>query len=338
MPTFHAYAAEEAKGEFKSFEYDPGELQPGQVEIKVESCGICHSDMSMLDNEWGMSQYPFVGGHEVVGTIAALGENVPELKEGQRVGLGWYSHACTHCSQCLRGSHNRCENNEQTIVGRHGGFADRVRCNWVWATPIPDAFHDDLVQKLGPMFCGGITAFTPFMQHDVRPTSRVGVIGIGGLGHLALQFADKMGCEVAAFSSSPDKEQEARDLGADLFINSKDEDAMKKHTGHFDLIINTTAVKLPWDTFVETLAPGGTLHSVGVAPQFGVENTFPLIAGQKSLSGSPLGSPATTRDMLDFCARNDIAPVTETFGFDQINDAFEKLRSGSPRYRLVLKH
>ncbi len=147
-----------------------------------------------------------------------------------------------------------------------------------------------------------------------------------------------MGCEVAAFSTTPDKEQEARDLGADLFINAKDKDAMKKVTGRFDLIINTTAAKLPWGDYVEALAAGGTLHSVGVAQAFGVDNAFPLISGQKSLSGSPLGSPSVTRDMLDFCARNDIAPVTETFEFSQINDAFEKLRNGSPRYRLVLKH
>jgi uncharacterized zinc-type alcohol dehydrogenase-like protein len=188
------------------------------------------------------------------------------------------------------------------------------------------------------MFCGGITSFTPFVQHGIDCRSRVGVIGIGGLGHLALQFADKMGCEVAAFSTSPDKEQEARELGADRFIVAKDADAMKQVTGHFDLIINTTNAKLPWDQYVEALAPGGVLHSVGVAPDFGLSSTFPLIAGQKSLAGSPLGSPSVTRDLLDFCARHQIAPVTETFGFDQINDAFEKLRTGSPRYRLVLKH
>jgi len=338
MPTFHAWAAHEAKGEMKPFEYDPGELRADQVEIEVESCGICHSDLSMLDNEWGMSNYPLVGGHEVIGTIAAKGPNVPELKKGKRVGLGWFSASCTHCIQCLRGAHNRCLNGEQTIIGRHGGFADRVRCNWVWATPIPDGFDAETVQKLGPMFCGGITSFTPFVQHDISCTSRVGVIGVGGLGHLAIQFADKMGCEVTAFSTTPDKEQEARKLGADDFVNAKDADAMKRVAGKFDLIINTAAAKLPWEDYVNALGPGGALHSVGVAPDFGVSNTFPLIAGQKSLSGSPLGSPAVTRDMLDFCARNDIAPVTETYAFDQINDAMEKLRSGSPRYRLVLTH
>ena len=333
MPTFHAYAADEKKGEFKPFEYDPGELKADQVEIDVSSCGICHSDLSMLDNEWGMTKYPFVGGHEVVGTIAALGDDVPELKVGQTVGLGWFSYACTHCTQCLMGSHNRCENQEATIIGRHGGFADKVRCNWVWATPIPDGID---TSKCGPMFCGGITAFTPFVQHDVRPTGRVGVIGIGGLGHYALQFADKWGCEVAAFSTTPDKEEEAKKLGADNFVVTKDKDAMKKIKGKFDLIINTVPAALPWGQYVDALAPGGVLHTVGVAQDFGVKNAFPMIGGQKSLSASPLGSPAVTRQMLDFCARHGIETVAEKYPMSDLNEAFDKLRNGSPRYRLVL--
>lgn len=333
MATFHAYAADTAKGEFKPFEYDPGALRPDGVEIDVQYCGLCHSDLSMLDNEWGMTKYPFVGGHEVVGTVAALGELVPDLKVGQAVGLGWYSKSCTHCMQCLMGAHNRCENAESTIVGRHGGFGDKVRCHWTWATPIPQGVD---LKTAGPLFCGGITAFTPFVQHNVPPTGRVGVIGIGGLGHLAIQFADKWGCEVIAFSTTPDKQQEATDLGADRFVVAKDKDAMKKIAGSLKLIINTVPSKLPWDLYVEALAPGGALHTVGVAPEFGVQHSFPLIAGQKSLSGSPLGTPATNRQMLDFCARHQIAPVCETLPIARLNDAVEKLRSGSPRYRMNL--
>jgi uncharacterized zinc-type alcohol dehydrogenase-like protein len=333
MPTFHAYAADTIKGEFKPFEYDPGELPVDGVEIDVKSCGLCHSDLSMLDNEWGMTKYPFVGGHEVVGVISALGSHVPELKVGQTVGLGWYSKSCTHCMQCLMGAHNRCVNSESTIVGRHGGFADKVRCHWTWATPIPDGVDP---KTAGPLFCGGITAFTPFVQHNVKPTGHVGVIGIGGLGHLAIQFADKWGCEVTAFSTTPDKEQEAKDLGADRFVNAKDNAAMKKIRGSLDLIINTVPAKLPWGSYVEALAPGGALHTVGVAQNFGLDNAFPLIGGQKSLSGSPLGTPATNRQMLDFCARHQIAPMCETLPMENLNDAIEKLRNGSPRYRMNL--
>ena len=338
MPTtVHAYAAPEASAAFEPFEYELPDLPAGEVDIAVETCGICHSDLSMLDNEWGISAYPFVGGHEVSGRVAAVGERVPEghVSVGDVVGLGWFSASCMHCDQCMGGHHNRCVNDPgQTIVHRHGGFADRVRAHWGWTTPIPDGL-DPL--KVGPMFCGGITAFTPFEQHGVTALSRVGVIGIGGLGHLAVMFGRGFGAEVTAFSTTPDKAQEARELGADRFVNVKEDGALEALAGRFDLIINTTNARLDWDAYVNTLAPGGVLHTVGVvADTFGVSNSFPMIQGQKSLAASPLGGVATTRQMLDFCARQGIEPVTQAFPMDRINDAFETLRSGKPRYRLVL--
>ena len=336
MPTVHAYAAPSAHADFEPFAYDLPEIGPGEVDLEVIACGICHSDLSMLDNDWGMSAYPFVGGHEVTGRIAARGDHVPShLSDGDVVGLGWFSRSCMHCLQCIGGTHNRCVNQpEQTIVGRHGGFADRVRCHWGWLTPLPEGV-DPLTA--GPLFCGGSTAFNPLVQHGIDALSRVAVIGIGGLGHLALRFADAFGADVTAISTSPEKEGEARELGADHFVNAKDDDALGKLAGRFDLIINTTNARLDWDAYVETLAPGGTLHTVGaVTDTFGVSDSFPLIMGQKSLAASPLGSPATTRRMIDLCARHGIAPVTESYAMSDINDAFEKLRSGSPRYRLVL--
>jgi uncharacterized zinc-type alcohol dehydrogenase-like protein len=336
MTTVHAYAAPEAGAAFEAFEYDLPEIQPDQVEIDVTACGLCHSDLSMLDNAWGMTAYPFVGGHEVSGTVAAIGDRVPNLKVGQKVGLGWFSRSCMYCDQCIGGRHNRCVNDpEQTIVQRHGGFADKVRCHWGWATALPDDLDP---KKIGPMFCGGITAFTPFEQHGINALSRVAVIGIGGLGHLALMFGRGFGAEVTAFSTSPDKADEATKLGADHFVNVKEDGALDKLAGTFDLIINTTNVALDWDAYVNTLAPGGTLHTVGaVTDTFGVTNAFPMILGQKSLAASPLGSPALTRRMIEFCARQQIQPVTEHFPKQRINDAFEKLRDGSARYRIVLE-
>ncbi|MEM1098784.1 MAG: NAD(P)-dependent alcohol dehydrogenase [Planctomycetota bacterium] len=337
MTTVHAFAADAAAAEFKPFEYELPELDADDVEIDVIACGICHSDLSMLDNEWGMTAYPFVGGHEVTGTVAAVGDHVPNLKPGDTVGLGWFSQSCMHCDQCMGGRHNRCANNpEQTIVHRHGGFADKVRAHWGWCTPIPDRLD---AKTAGPLFCGGITAFTPFIQHEINALSRVGVIGIGGLGHLALMFAKGFGCEVTAFSTSPDKQPEAEQLGAHHFVNVREDGALDQLAGTFDLIINTTNVALDWDAYVNALAPGGTLHTVGaVTDTFGVSNAFPMILGQKSLSGSPLGSVAVTRKMVDFCARHGLAPVTETYRMADLNDAFEKLKTGSPRYRLVLEN
>ena len=201
MTTFQGYAATSAGSELKPFEFDVGELKGEQVEIAVEYCGICHSDLSMLDNEWGFSKYPFVPGHEVVGKVVAAGEHVRNVKVGDTVGLGWFSGSCMACHQCLSGNHNLCTDptgNEQTIIGRHGGFANRIRCHWVWATPIPAALD---AAKAGPLFCGGVTVFNPIVQFGVSPTSRVGVIGIGGLGHAWRQFLNKWGCEVIAFTS-----------------------------------------------------------------------------------------------------------------------------------------
>jgi uncharacterized zinc-type alcohol dehydrogenase-like protein len=329
-----AYAATEAKGKLKPYAYDPGTLQDEHVEIDVSYCGICHSDLSVLDNEWGVSQYPFVPGHEIVGKIAAVGSHVRDLKAGQTVGLGWYSQSCMYCLQCLSGNHNLCPHSEATMLGRPGGFAQKVRSHQVWVTPLPEGID---VQSAGPFFCGGITVFNPIVQNNVHPTDRVGVVGIGGLGHMALSFLRAWGCEVTAFSTSPDKEKEAKSLGAHRFINSKDPNAMGKLKGYFDLILDTVNVNLDWDLYLSLLRPKGKIHIVGAAP--GIQATvFPMIGAQLSIGASPLGSPATTRTMLEFIARHHIKPVTEEFPMSKVNEAMERLRSGKARYRIVLKN
>lgn len=330
-----AYAADEPGGELKPFEYDPGVLGEEEVEINVEYCGICHSDLSMLDNEWGLTQYPFIPGHEVVGTVAALGEKVTTLQVGQRVGLGWFSKSCMTCECCMSGDHNLCLTAEGTIIGRHGGFADKVRAHHSWIVPLPETLN---AASAGPLFCAGITVFNPIVQFDVAPTSRVGVIGIGGLGHIALRFLQAWGCDVTAFSSSADKEEEARQLGANHFVNSRDPKALEAVANSFDLIISTVSVDLDWDTYIATLRPKGRLHFLGAVPNPVSSQVFPLLLGQKSISGSPSGSPVTIARMLEFAGRHGIEPITETFAFDQINEAMDKLRNGKPRYRIVLKH
>ncbi len=330
-----AYAAMSKGAPLVPFEFDPGPLGDEQVEIAVSHCGICHSDLSMIDNEWGQSAYPLVPGHEVIGTISALGSHAKNLTIGQRVGLGWMAGSCMACQTCLSGDHNLCATAEQTIVHRHGGFADRVRSHWVWAIPLPEKLS---AASAGPLFCGGITVFNPIVQFGVRPTDRVGVIGIGGLGHMALQFLHHWGCEVFAFTSSDSKAEEARKLGADQIINSTDSAAMKKIAGSLDFILSTVNVALDWPIILGALAPKGRLHFVGAVLEPIPVAAFSLIGAQKSISGSPLGSPATTATMLDFCARHDIAPVIETFPMTEVNSALERLRSGKARYRVVLEN
>jgi alcohol/geraniol dehydrogenase (NADP+) len=324
------------KGEpLQPFEYEPGPLGAEQVEIKVEYCGICHSDLSMIDNEWGLSSYPLVAGHEVVGTVTAAGPQVKRVKVGDRVGLGWNSGSCLCCPQCLAGDQNMCVSGEGTIVGRPGGFADRVRCHWIWAAPIP-AGVDPVAA--GPLLCGGITVFNPIVQFGVRPTQRVGVVGIGGLGHIALQFLNKWGCDVTAFTSSDSKRDEAKKMGAHHTVSSKDSEALKKIAGSLDFILVTVNATLDWAGMIGALAPRGRIHFVGAVLAPVEVAVFGLLVGQKSVSGSPSGSPATVDQMLAFCARHQVAPVIEKFPMSRVNDALEHLRAGKARYRVVLQN
>lgn len=329
---FHAYAASSADSRFEPFEYDPGELGPDEVDVQVEYCGICHSDLSMKQNDWGITSFPFVGGHEVAGRVAAIGERVAGLEVGQRVGVGWTSQSCLRCNECLSGYQNRCPDAQGTIVGRHGGFADRVRAQAEWCLPIPDGVAS---VDCGPLFCGGLTVFNPLAENAVPPTGRVGVVGIGGLGHMAVQFARAWGCEVTAFSTSPEKEEEARQMGAHRFLNSRDASALQSAAGRFDMVLVTVNAALDWDAYVNTLRPGGTLHLVGAAEK--IEATvFPMIMGQKSISASPTGSIVRATEMLEFCARHEIKPMVEQFPMSRLNDAMDHLASGQARYRIVL--
>jgi alcohol/geraniol dehydrogenase (NADP+) len=328
-----AYAAPEVGGILEPFEYELGPTGPHDVDIAVEHCGICHSDLSMLDNEWGMTQYPFVPGHEVTGRISAKGEHVTHLEVGDRVGLGWHAGYCQTCPQCLSGDHNMCGSAAATIVGRHGGFADTVRAQATSVIKLPDGVE---ASKAGPLFCGGITVFNPFIQFDVKPTNSVGVIGIGGLGHMALQFARAWGCEVTAFTSNDAKRKEALSLGAHDTVNSRDPEAIQAAAGRFDLLLCTVNVKLDWNAYVETLKPRGRLHYLGAVLEPLDLSLFPLLLAQRSVSASPVGSPHTIATMLDFVDRHHIAPTTEHFPLSQVNEAMEHLRAGKARYRIVL--
>ncbi len=328
-----AFAAPEAGAKFEEIQFEVGELGKDEVEINVEHCGICHSDLSMLNNEWGFTQYPFVGGHEAVGTVAAVGDDVKTLQVGQKVGLGWHSGYCMTCNQCMSGDHNLCASGEASIGGRFGGFADKVKAKEAAVVPLPENID---VVSAGPLFCGGITVFNPMVQFDVQPTDKVGVIGIGGLGHMALMFLNAWGCEVTAFTSSDSKKEEAIKMGAHNVINSRSEEELQSVAGKFDYIISTVNVKLNWDAYISTLAPKGRFHFVGATVEPLDISLFPLLMGQRSISASPVGSPVNIAKMLDFAVHHDVKPVIEQYSFNDINDAFERLESGNARYRIVL--
>jgi len=329
---YKAWVAKAAKQPMVLETVDLGPLGMEDVEVAVEHCGVCHSDLSVLNNDWGFSQYPAILGHEVIGRVAAIGPNAKGLTVGQRVGVGWSSSSCMHCHQCMSGRHHLCPQVQFTIVGHRGGFATHIRSHWAWAFPIPEklSFAD-----AGPLLCGGITVFSPLAMH-AKPTDRVGIIGIGGLGHMAVKFAAAYGCDVTAFTSSASTFDDAKRFGAHHVIVSNDSEAIKKLSGSLDLLISTVNVPLDWGALIGTLAPNGRLHVVGAVLEPIPVAAFSLIMGQRSVSGSPTGSPVAIETMLDFASRHNIVPQTEHFPMSQIDEAFARLKAGKARYRIVL--
>jgi uncharacterized zinc-type alcohol dehydrogenase-like protein len=333
MDEIRGLAAHAAGAELLPFKYDPRKLGPQEVEIAITHCGICHSDLHLIANDWGTSQYPFIPGHAVIGKVSAVGDEVRLLEVGQRVGLGWQSNSCGVCEWCTRGMENLCLAAEATCVHRNGGYADRVRANARFVIPIPDALDSE---HTAPLLCGGITVYNPLRTHGINPSSRVGIVGIGGLGHLAIQFAKVFGAEVTAFSTSAAKEEEARALGAHHFVNSRESKALKEVAGTLDFVLSTINADQDWGVYVATLRPTGTLCFVGIPPSPVSVHVFQLISGLRSISGNPTGSPYRLKEMLDVAARHGVKATTESFPMAQANTAIDKVKKGKVRYRAVL--
>jgi alcohol/geraniol dehydrogenase (NADP+) len=332
MAKIDAWVATTAKSKLVRQQVELGPLGEEEVEVQVEHCGLCHSDLSMLNNDWGLSQFPAVFGHEAIGRVVAVGPAAKGLKIGQHVGVGWTASSCMHCRQCKSGDQHLCLTATPTIIGHRGAFASRVRSHWIWAVPMPEKIN---VTEVGPLLCGGITVFNPLVMY-AGATSTVGIVGIGGLGHMAVKFAAAQGCDVTAFTSSENKFDEARRFGAQNVVSSRDAAAIKKLAGKLDLLIVTANVPLEWDALIASLAPNGRMHVVGAVPVPIPVSIFSLIMAQRSISGSPTGSPVAIEKMLDFAARHSITPQTEHFPMSRINEALERLEAGKARYRIVL--
>ncbi len=312
--------------------YDSPSVGPWDIEVEISHCGICHSDLHLIQNDWGNAEYPLVPGHEIIGIVKQKGNLVTELEIGQRVGIGWQRSSCGHCEWCHEGKENLCFAQEATCVGHFGGFAKSIVTDSRLAFPIPDALSSE---NAAPLLCGGATVFSPLLEHKVNGTTRVGVIGIGGLGHLALQFARAFGCEVFAFSSSPEKEAEAKAFGAHHFITTEDS---APHSS-IDLLLSTTSVQKEWQKYIEMLRPKGKLCMLG-APKGGTVDVpiFNLILGRKTICGSNIGSAPEIRTMLRFAAQHGIVAKTEVFPMSEVNTALKKLASNQIHYRAVLKN
>lgn len=333
--TIQAYAAHETGAVLKPFSYSPSALKPYEVEVKITHCGICHSDVHLIDNDWGMSVYPLVPGHEIIGIVEALGSEVKNLKKGDRVGIGWQCASCMECESCIKGEENLCPQSQAVAVGGHyGGFAERVISDSRFAFKIPAELSS---ANAAPLLCGGATVYSPLRNYNVRAFMKVGVIGIGGLGHLALQYAKAFGCEVTAFSNSPSKEKEAKEFGADHFVSSTSPENLKKMEGSLDFILSTVNAPLDWNSYLSLLRPHGKLCFVGVPDKPVTVPVFSLLLGEKSICGSVIGSRHVIEEMLEFSARHGISAKTELMQLSQVNQALEKVKKNQARYRMVLE-
>ena len=327
-----AFAALARGQALRPWAYEPGPLGAEDVELEVTHCGICHTDLHLIDDDFGLSTYPLVPGHEVIGKITAVGDAAGDLAIGQRVGVGFQRGSCNQCEWCRQGLQNLCVQSRPTALAGYGGFAQSLRVDHRFAIPIPDALDSAIA---APLLCGGITVYMPLIRL-VRPGSRVGVIGIGGLGHLALQFARAMGAEVFAFSMSPDKEEEAYRLGAHHFVLSTDSGHLGRAAASLDVLLSTATANLDWSAWLGTLRPNGTFCLVGASPGPLSLPTMPMIFGQLSFCASVIGAPRQIAEMLRFAALHNVQTVVELLPMEQVNRALEKVRGNQARYRMVL--
>ncbi len=325
----HAYAAIGPGEPLQPFSYEAPHLGPFEILLKVSHCGLCHSDIHLIDDDWKKSIYPLVPGHEIVGTIAKKGEWVENFKMGQRVGASWVRSACMNCSLCLEGDTNMCSQKSRTCNGNYGGFADYMVADSRFAFPIPDSLDSAYA---APLLCAGATVYAPLRRYAQAPHS-VAVIGIGGLGHLALQFAAAFGCKVTAISHSANKEAEAKSFGAHHFLILEN----SPHPAQFDLILSTVHADLDWNLILTLLKPKGTLCFVGRSQAPAQIDIGELISFQKSVCGSTTANRAWIHEMLVFATLHKIKPKIEILPLSKVNQGVERVKTNAARYRIVFE-
>ena len=327
------WAAREAGARLERYEFEPAPLGPFDVEVKVTHCGLCHSDVHLIDNDWGSNAWPLVPGHEVVGTISALGSSVSAFRVGQRVGAGWQRSACLRCDLCSEGHENLCPHQTATCVHFPGGLAERLRTDSRFVFALPDSLSS---AAAAPLLCAGVTVHAPIARSGVGPGSRVGVIGIGGLGHIAVLMLSALGCEVTALTSSLDKADDLRRMGANEVVPSNNVKELRKHFGRFHLLLSTAPARLDWVTLLQTVRPGGTLCFVATPPGAVTLPAQLLVTQQRTVSGSDIGSRSAMAEMLRFVDKHRIAPLVETRPMADVNEAIDRVRRNDARYRVVL--
>jgi uncharacterized zinc-type alcohol dehydrogenase-like protein len=336
------YAATAPNGPLKPSTIERRDVRRDDIQIDILFAGICHSDIHQVRNEWFPGTFPMVPGHEIVGRVSKVGADVTRFKVGDLAGIGCLVDSCRTCRLCKEDHEQFCEKGSaptyngtemDRVTPTYGGYSQHIVVTEKFALRVPETLDP---AGAAPLLCAGITTFSPLKRYGTKPGMRVGVVGLGGLGHMAVKLAAAMGAEVTMLSTSPSKAADAKRLGAHAFANTRDADTMKKLGGHFDLLIDTVSAAHDYNAFLRTLRPYGTMCCVGAPPEPQAISAFSLIGGGKTLSGSMIGGIAETQEMLDFCGQHKIVSDVEVIAAKQINEAYERTVKGDVRYRFSI--
>ncbi|MGY5859151.1 MAG: NAD(P)-dependent alcohol dehydrogenase [Candidatus Thorarchaeota archaeon] len=326
------YASKSVGKPLELFTYEQPKLGEHDVRVSVTHCGVCHTDIHAVEDYYGITAFPFVPGHEIVGYITEVGSAVTGLKEGDRVGIGWQGRACMKCKWCLQGEEHLCMDIvEAGSWVPYGGFSSSVLVDNRFAYPLPDVLPSEVAAVL---VCAGVAVYAPLKSYAKQLSQKIGIIGVGGLGHLAIQFAKALGYEVTAISSSPEKKEQSLDFGADHFMIASDETSLEEVAFNFDLLLCTASNNVNWKGLLNTLKKNGSMVLVGFPDV--VLNSTDLVAHQLSITGSFLGNRATMKEMLSFAVTHSINPKLEVMPMSKVNEAMNKVKEGRARYRIVL--
>jgi alcohol dehydrogenase (NADP+) len=342
MISVKGYAAQTATSALAPFSFERRELGPKDILIDIEYCGICHSDIHQARNEWGGSIFPMVPGHEIVGRVSQIGSEVSQFKMGDTAGVGCLVDSCRTCPSCkddeeqyceggMVGTYNSFEKDRKTPT--FGGYSNKIVVDEDYALKISSKLG---LEKIAPLLCAGITTYSPLRTWKAGKGDRVGVVGLGGLGHMAVKLAAAMGAEVTVLSHSPKKEQDAKRLGASHFICTENKDISTLFSNHFDLIVDTVSAPHDLNMYLKTVKKDGTMVLLGVPPESTQISAFPLILKRRRLAGSLIGGIKETQEMLDFCAEKNIGSEVEVISAKDINIAYERTMKGDVRYRFVI--
>ncbi|MFD1802082.1 NAD(P)-dependent alcohol dehydrogenase [Mixta tenebrionis] len=343
MNITHAYAAQDAKSRLAPFDYQPRELRAHDVQIEVLFCGVCHSDLHQARNEWQNTIFPVVPGHEIVGRVTATGGQTQKYRVGDLVGVGCMVDSCRSCPGCQEGLEQYCEQgfvptyngqDRETKAITYGGYATSVVVHEDFVLRVPENLD---LAGVAPLLCAGITTYSPLRHWNVGPGKKVGIVGLGGLGHMGVKLAHAMGAHVVLFTTSPSKIEDGKRLGADEVVISKDPQQMAQHTNSFDFILNTVAAQHDLNPFINLLKRDGNLTLAG-APEHDhpAPHVFDLIFKRRSVAGSLIGGIAETQEMLDFCGKHNITSDIELIAMNQINEAYERMLKSDVKYRFVI--